>query len=308
MDKWLPSRKTVLFFGAIIILLGLFFVLKNTNNIFYKSNLKEDNNISEKISNSDFDNDGLKNWEENLWKTDPNNPDTDGDGTDDNDEILQKRNPLVAGPDDKLEDNISVRNNILSKNLTTTEKISQDLIGGYLTLKTTGEFDQQKQKDLLNSVLDNTISNDQVDKYFLNNIQTTQDNSIDSLQEYSDNLMKILKENSNYENDLIILKRALDNNNKFELDKLNISINFYKKIQSEMLKIIVPSEIKENHLNILNLFNKIENNVKNMMSLFDDPINVLVVLSQYKENEENIMKEFGVLWGYLKNKNVVVIF
>jgi len=49
----------------------------------------------------DTDNDGLKDWEENLYKTDPLNPDTDGDGFIDGEEIDSGHNPLVKGPGDK---------------------------------------------------------------------------------------------------------------------------------------------------------------------------------------------------------------
>lgn len=49
----------------------------------------------------DDDNDGLKNWEEALWGTDPKNPDTDGDSTPDREEIKQNRDPTKPGPDDR---------------------------------------------------------------------------------------------------------------------------------------------------------------------------------------------------------------
>ncbi len=48
----------------------------------------------------DQDGDGLKNWEEVIWKTDPQNPDTDGDGVGDGEEIKQGRDPLVKGGGD----------------------------------------------------------------------------------------------------------------------------------------------------------------------------------------------------------------
>ena len=59
------------------------------------------NNAGETLS-KDSDNDGLKDWEEALWKTDAHNPDTDGDGTTDNHEILAKRDPRKPGPDDEI--------------------------------------------------------------------------------------------------------------------------------------------------------------------------------------------------------------
>lgn len=50
----------------------------------------------------DSDQDGLKDWEEQIYGTDPHNADTDGDGTKDGDEIAQNRDPLKKGPDDAL--------------------------------------------------------------------------------------------------------------------------------------------------------------------------------------------------------------
>jgi len=52
------------------------------------------------VTGLDSDNDGLTDYdEENIYSTDPNDPDTDGDGIDDGEEILEGKNPLK--PDDK---------------------------------------------------------------------------------------------------------------------------------------------------------------------------------------------------------------
>ncbi|MEK7099499.1 MAG: hypothetical protein AAB916_03190, partial [Patescibacteria group bacterium] len=50
----------------------------------------------------DADTDGLKDWEEAIFRSDPHNPDTDADGTNDGDEIKQNRDPLVPGPHDAM--------------------------------------------------------------------------------------------------------------------------------------------------------------------------------------------------------------
>lgn len=49
----------------------------------------------------DSDGDGLKDWEEAIWRTDIANPDTDGDGTPDGEEVEKNRDPRIAGPNDK---------------------------------------------------------------------------------------------------------------------------------------------------------------------------------------------------------------
>src|SRR3989338_908000 len=53
------------------------------------------------VLSKDADNEGLKDWEEELWHTDALKPDTDGDGTSDGEEIKLGRNPLKAGPGDE---------------------------------------------------------------------------------------------------------------------------------------------------------------------------------------------------------------
>lgn len=50
----------------------------------------------------DGDADGLKDWEEAIFRTDPHNPDSDADNTPDGEEVQHNRDPLVPGPDDIL--------------------------------------------------------------------------------------------------------------------------------------------------------------------------------------------------------------
>ncbi len=59
--------------------------------------------LATQVETADADRDGLLNFEETLWGTDPENADTDGDGTDDGREVALGRNPRKAGPDDPLE-------------------------------------------------------------------------------------------------------------------------------------------------------------------------------------------------------------
>ncbi len=94
--------------GAIIIVLGILsFALFthfqkekpqtpesiNATSTTLQNNLEQNNDLA------DTDHDGLLNWEEKLWGTDPNNPDTDGDGTSDGEEVKEGRDPTKKPPD-----------------------------------------------------------------------------------------------------------------------------------------------------------------------------------------------------------------
>lgn len=50
----------------------------------------------------DTDADGLKDWEEAIFRTDSQNADTDGDTTPDGEEVKSSRDPLIPGPDDAV--------------------------------------------------------------------------------------------------------------------------------------------------------------------------------------------------------------
>lgn len=83
---------------------------------------------------ADPDGDGLKNWEEKIYKTDPRNPDTDGDGYLDGEEVASHYDPTVKAPGDALAGANAAATRPLPKNLTThlaqilTEKISSGQI------------------------------------------------------------------------------------------------------------------------------------------------------------------------------------
>ncbi len=63
--------------------------------------LTSNQNLSEQaakilVSQTDGDDDGLPDWEEALWQTDPSKADSDGDGTGDGEEVKAGRNPALA--------------------------------------------------------------------------------------------------------------------------------------------------------------------------------------------------------------------
>jgi len=108
------SPRTRLFWGAFAIVFTLaaasaaaFFMFRPAEETYQNKNpktsspLRAGGNAPSGQLARDDDGDGLKNWEEALFRTDPANSDTDADGTPDNEEITQNRDPLKKGPDDK---------------------------------------------------------------------------------------------------------------------------------------------------------------------------------------------------------------
>ncbi len=107
ISSYLPSRKFAIIALALLLAVGglfLFFGGEAMRRKTADAPQKEivSGAVRGKNSQKDSDNDGLKDWEEVLWKTDPQNPDTDGDGTPDGEEVKLGRDPTIPAPGDKI--------------------------------------------------------------------------------------------------------------------------------------------------------------------------------------------------------------
>ena len=87
--------------ALVIIVIGVFESQKKPETVTTESAIQGDyskTSLSDDPALAiDSDHDGLRDWEEVLWKTDSKIADTDGDGTNDGDEVKAGRNPLIAG-------------------------------------------------------------------------------------------------------------------------------------------------------------------------------------------------------------------
>src|SRR3989344_2433154 len=106
----------------------------------------------------DTDKDGLRDWEEVLWHSNPNIADTDKDGTPDGAEVMTQRDPNKAGPDDiivtKVSDDATLDagphvytyDSALGENL--TDRAALNLTANYLLLRSNKELTSTDKADL----------------------------------------------------------------------------------------------------------------------------------------------------------------
>jgi len=134
------GKKLNLLVAILILIIGIFIggflVLKSKTG---KANIAQSltelfgtNSQSSQTNekNKDSDNDGLTDWQEEIYKTDPNNPDTDGDGYLDGEEVLSGYDPLKPGPDDKLSEKaISPRPSPGSLGVNLTQELAKNILG-----------------------------------------------------------------------------------------------------------------------------------------------------------------------------------
>ncbi len=310
---YLPSKqfiKTVI--TALLVILGAWFVFYGANK-FIVSNKKAPPTPQEIAStkayqdvNRDSDNDGLKDWEEAIWGTDPHNPDTDGDGTTDGDEVKLHRDPLKAGPNDSLD---TVANIAQSATTTLTNQLNLDFATRYLITSglNGGQPLNTSQKlgleDIFSQNLQKTVANHQ-DMYAQKDVIIS---VIKSPREY---INEVAQADKTYfsgisGSELDIVRDALTTKDYSQLQKLDPHMQAYDKLIKFMLAEKVPPSYLDFHLELLNSIDNLKYSDGEMKKIATDPLAVVAGAKIYGEQIKRLFADFKNLKANMDRDNIV---
>lgn len=311
----MPSKKFIYIILALVLLVVAgylsFFKNKKTGEL---SSGKEKGFLSSFLekNQNDKDNDGLKDWEENLWKTDPNNSDTDGDGAMDGEETRTGRDPLKAGPDDLMENKFSAsasssKNNFSDNESSLTDNFSKQFFTEYLKLREEGGIDEADKEKLINSFME-SVQNEPIggyQTYKISDIKIIDDNSAVAARRYGNQVGKVLDNFKNLTgNEMDIMRAALEEDKPEELSKLNLFASAYRKSADDFLKIQCPPSYSQTHLDLINSFLAVEYAVVQAQKIFDDPIRAIQGIKLYFDQGKKIMEIFSKMGAEFEKKDV----
>ena len=264
---------------------------------------------AEAFTATDTDGDGLKDWEENLWKTDIANPDTDGDGTPDGREVEEGRDPSVPGPDDAYRSRVTVVEQTASRETPDGEKNLTQRLGeiygaAYTILEERGELSATTRERLYEIFIENIQQTDAFkDKRI---VYLEQDLTVAKTPEEIKNYKRALTDISRRyetkyrENPLVVLEEALSR--QAVSDRRNELLGLseaYGELARELSLVAVPADILETHLSLINAYESIRVAVKDMSYADTDPLRGLVGISNYQENIATVLSLTTVLNSFL---------
>ncbi|MDZ7726560.1 MAG: hypothetical protein U5L75_03195 [Candidatus Campbellbacteria bacterium] len=261
---------------------------------------------------TDRDSDGLRDWEEVMWRTDPENPDTDGDGTPDGEEVETGRDPRVPGPNDELSTNDTptfFRES--NEGLTTTEAFYRDYFQGLNELSASGNFNDSSIDALLSELTQKYVQNSIGDiesipeRYDASDISTMKTSSKADIRTYGNVLGVIAGSYTNIsiEEEHSSVQEAVENENTSALNEI---ISTYETATAELLSIEnVPQGAAEYHLQIINGTHHLATTLKSIRDDFDaDPLKSLIGLVRYQKGYVSIAEGNSGLVSYFNNNNV----
>lgn len=271
----------------------LLFVLAGGSFLFEKDffakkiglNSQNTKTFSNQNTKSDSDNDGLPDWQEAIYKSDPQNPDSDGDGYYDGEEIASGHDPIKNGSNDILTKTSRVAENLTEQVVKKfTQKVTEEKEkltktgqnGGMASLK---PFDVNKIAEDTAASLSKTL--DYLPKISLWDLNISTDKSAKAVKNYAVSAIKIISRNFAIVNSLPAeetIKKAIETD---DFSQINIWISSYEKIFSDLKTLEVPSLILASHQEALTTISGLTQSLNNIKQSKNDPINQLSEVKKY---------------------------
>ncbi len=242
----------------------------------------------DKTPEADTDGDGLKDWEESLIGTNPQNKDTDGDSTSDGDEVSASRDPKKAGPNDKAstEQSPLVVNTVPTEDNTLTAQVSKNFFAQYLLAKQGGqEVTPEMAIEIAESVMQNIPVESNAKQYEIKDIKVVP-KTLESQTAYIETFIRILKANppKSKENEIDIVTRAIESQDPSDIKKIEQIVQAYKNILTETLKIPVPKDLVPDHMIYINALSSMYTDLSEMSLVLEDPMRGYIGYSHYQKD------------------------
>lgn len=273
-------------FGIFLVTGALFardqFVTADDNNPNDISNLVANKILRQYQDPKDTDSDGRKDWEEMVQGTNPNGSDTI--------------------------DTASSTKEKAFKPKTLTEKFSVEFFDAFIRARKNNNSLSPQEEQALVVQTARKFASENTNKLFTrSDIEITSDGG-GALYTYANAVGTIVKDNNPnkpLENEAVILKRAVDADDPALLSDLSIISSAYKNIVADMLKLPVPDEVASKHLNLLNTFAAIADDVSGMEQVFTDPMLSYIKVKRYQDDVDGLAGAIEGMRKVLEEKKLV---
>ncbi|MDD4803748.1 MAG: thrombospondin type 3 repeat-containing protein [Candidatus Pacebacteria bacterium] len=315
--KYLPSKN---FLIALSIAIVIIIIAVIVSSIDFNSK-KQDNSNLESVflstltkNNTDSDEDGLTDWLETLYGTNPNKKDTDDDGTTDGQEIKEQRDPAKANtakegetPNDKIDPIIIEQDKSMSdeyEKLNPTEKLARNIISDIMASQpVSGTMDEETMNTIINKTLNEIPQKEFTgitkieDLNFIKIDKNTISRDLgiykNSYYKETEILRKILG------TDLLTMSNYMIKEEEINEEEFSKVIEKYQSVVNNLVKMPLPANTKSAgayyHLMMINDIEKIIAIDKDIVKSKNDNLSVLSNLSLLNKTLTDLVSTLQVI-------------
>lgn len=219
--------------------------------------------IVQDIALKDTDGDGVVDWEERLWGTDPTKADTNGDGTPDGVAIEALRTPNTTGAGTTAQ---------TAGEINQTEQFARESISTIMALNDAGALDSKTSTEISNKMYEYINGLHEAPQITRNDIKISSDKRND-IGGYVGALATILNK-SMPKNDtaIYIVGKAIQNNDFRDIKKIQPIQIGYKAVSDKLKATPVPPQFMQAHIDLINATASVSSGIAALEKVENDPV------------------------------------
>lgn len=268
IEQYLPSRAFLTKVGFIVITIALIFGIAELFKYFKN---KHEQKITEAplveplivsdITMMDENSDGVLDWKQNL----------------------QDLLGITVTADDGTEEDINE-----------TEQFARDLFTTAATISQSGDLTEEGAQSIADQVTAR-IAATTIENLFTEKDVTTVTATDKNKERYAKDLIYLLDQKYplNIDNSMEIVDKALATSDAEEIAKLEPIIERYTNLIEAFKKLSVPENVKDGHLEFLNLLGKARGSIQTLRNSFNNPIQSAGILMNYPKILSELIEYVG---------------
>jgi len=290
----MPSGKIGVLL-ACCVLVVLLIGFSDDGNQFVQKVFTSDNKVKDLQVNltyadlieKDTDADGVKDWEEALWGTNKNNPDTNGDGIGDKDEIELLRAEKKGGAPTSF------------SNLNETDQFAREFFATTVALSESGNLSEQSVAALAENYAGGAVDWTQVKIYTEADLTIVADGELTNTA-YSTAINNALTAYDIGSIEYInVIPTYIEKKDAQSLSVLTQTEATYAGIISELLDAPVPNNALPAHLSLINSLENHREVIGSILVVETNPIKTLSGVAYFPKSMEAISNAILLLQTYM---------
>jgi hypothetical protein len=257
------------------------------------------------MTSRDTDNDGLPDWEERIYGSDPFKTDTDGDGTPDGQEVREGRDPSLpntAGtgkePNDKLK---VIQDPHFATSTTDILGLKKEFFAKFLAAQ--GEnIRATTYRDLIKGFNAKKF----VAKSQLADLNITSNNDVEALRTYGNTFGAFITKYTErtHRTEEEILAEGMKSDSSAVLRELQLPAVSYKNFALDLASMQTPSGLAQSHLLIVRGYEEMSAGLIGMEEMHSNPINGAAGYQAYTKGRIDVTEGYAGIIIYFHSKNI----
>ncbi len=256
----------------------------------------------------DTDNDGLPDWQESLYKTDPNNPESVQEGMKDGEAVEaglvkpQFESEDVPTPPDasSVPGEAPVAGSL-------TEQFSRVFLETIVSQsggKPLTDADQQALVTFLLNDLSVKIAEVLKSKYTITSISQSATADVPTYLGAVENILVAYQPPENSSDFLMLAQAYVEKGEEAAGPKLRVLAKAYGNRTEALHRLTVPASLANEHLVLLRSFDTFSKVALSVANYKDDPLPVMGALALYRPTAQELMNAFETLAGVVRTNNM----